>query len=146
MQIRSELYTLKTGVNNCSKRGYSQCFCQARNTFQKNMTVGKKADQEAVDHISLAYNYFIKFRINILNKSAMPLNLLTEGLHINRINHKIGSLWVFRTTCWTPGLKQLHPLCYSAVQSRWFRCNQIRTAMVSCLYQPTPLIRLNYMM
>src|SRR6266581_1867094 len=55
-KIRRELQSLEAGLDRRGHRFDGKRFGQTRHAFEQNVTVGKKAEQQAVDQIFLADN------------------------------------------------------------------------------------------
>src|SRR5213595_3044096 len=74
-KIRRELQSLEARLDRCGHRLDGKRFGQTRHAFEQNVTVGKKAEQQAVDQIFLADNDMR----NLLAQSRDPA---AELLHV----------------------------------------------------------------
>src|SRR5690625_744796 len=78
------------------------------------MSLCQKADQKAVNHISLTNNHLVQFSVDIINKYAILFDAFSQELHIGMIAH-VCTIGLFK---FYSGFTDSGPMC-SAV-----RCDQ----------------------
>src|SRR5690625_105763 len=75
------------------------------------MSLCQKADQKAVNHISLTNNHLVQFSVDIINKYAILFDAFSQELHIGMIAH-VCTIGLFK---FYSGFTDSGPMC-SAVQ------------------------------
>ena len=81
-QIGSELNSLEFRLNCPGESFYGHRFREAGDSFEKNVSVGKQADEQSLNHIFLSNNNFPDFHREQVNKRTFALNLLVDSFNI----------------------------------------------------------------
>jgi hypothetical protein len=77
-QVGRKLNAGEIGLNCLSHSFHQQSLGQAGHTFQQNMAIGQKRDQNALNQRFLADHYLVDFGQKVLQKDGLAANLLIE--------------------------------------------------------------------
>ena len=78
-EVRCELNAGKLQVHDICERGDQLCFTEARHTFQKHVTAGKQAHDDAIDDVSIPDDDFRNFLFDLFELFLERGNLLIDG-------------------------------------------------------------------
>ena len=81
-KVGGELDALELRLDGGGKGLDAQGLGESRHAFQQDVAVGEKADQQPFDHVLLADDHLADLHLQGVDKRALALDLLVDGLDI----------------------------------------------------------------